>query len=202
MEARRDHRRHGAGDDALCACSMIRARRHADVQEFARYTTVPVINGLTETEHPCQVLADVMTLWERHDRKLSNVRKLKIVFSGRLEQHVAFLASAVGDDGSSFRPGLPERLRPGFRAPAPRQTARGQLRRASGRVHDPQVAAMSADVLYTDVWTSMGQESEESKRREVFKPFQLNEALLARPIRKRSFSIVFRRAAAKRSPTR
>ena len=61
---------------------MIRARRHSDVQEFARHMTIPVINGLTDTEHPCQVLADVMTLWERHGRKLSNLRNLKIVFLG------------------------------------------------------------------------------------------------------------------------
>src|SRR5580704_11802937 len=61
---------------------MIRTRQHKDVQDFARYTTIPVINGLTDTEHPCQVLADLMTLWERHQKKLSQVRKLKIVFLG------------------------------------------------------------------------------------------------------------------------
>src|ERR1019366_2259990 len=61
---------------------MIRSRQHKDVQEFARHTTVPVINGLTESEHPCQVLADLMTLWERQGRKLSSLRRLKIVFLG------------------------------------------------------------------------------------------------------------------------
>ena len=61
---------------------MIRARQHKDVQEFARNMTIPVINGLTDSEHPCQVLADLMTLWERRERKMANVRKLKIVFLG------------------------------------------------------------------------------------------------------------------------
>src|SRR5439155_5405567 len=61
---------------------MIRAQRHTDIQEFARYSVVPVIYGLTDHEHPCQVLADLLTLWERHERKLSNVRRLKIVFLG------------------------------------------------------------------------------------------------------------------------
>jgi len=159
---------------------MIRARRHADVQEFARHTTVPVINGLTESEHPCQVLADLMTLWERQGRKLANVRKLKIVFlgdsnnmshswllmSGMMGLHFV-LACPTGYDPDS------EVLR---RAKQLAVTSGGSL----NVVHDPQVAAMSADVLYTDVWTSMGQESEESKRREVFNSFQLNQALLAK----------------------
>src|ERR1019366_3704331 len=61
---------------------MIRARQHKDVQEFAKNTTIPVINGLTDTEHPCQVLSDLMTLWERQGRKMSQLRKLKIVFLG------------------------------------------------------------------------------------------------------------------------
>ena len=61
---------------------MIRARHHADVQEFARHLTIPLINGLTDREHPCQVLADLQTLWERNGRKLANVRRLKIVFLG------------------------------------------------------------------------------------------------------------------------
>jgi len=158
---------------------MIRARRHADVQEFARFTTVPVINGLTESEHPCQVLSDVMTLWERRGRKLAALRKLKIVFlgdsnnmshswlllSGLMGFHFV-LACPTGYDPDS------ELLR---RAKQMAMTTGGRLE----VVHDPQVAAIGADVLYTDVWTSMGQESEEAKRSEAFKPFQLNQALLS-----------------------
>src|SRR5258708_30712938 len=61
---------------------VIRARKHEDVETFARYSSIPVINGLTENEHPCQVLADLLTLWERHGRKMAALRKLRIVFLG------------------------------------------------------------------------------------------------------------------------
>jgi ornithine carbamoyltransferase len=159
---------------------MIRARRHTDVQEFARHTTVPVINGLTESEHPCQVLADVMTLWERHGRKLSNVRNLKIVFLGDSNNMSYSWLLLSGMMGLHFVLACPS----GYDPDSELLRRSKQLAVNSGGhldvVHDPQVAAMNADVLYTDVWTSMGQESEESRRREVFKPFQLNEALLAK----------------------
>jgi ornithine carbamoyltransferase len=158
---------------------MIRARRHADVQEFARHTTVPVINGLTETEHPCQVLADMMTLWERQDRKLANVRRLKIVFLGDSNNMSHSWLLLSGLMGLHFVLACPNGYDPDSeilrRARQLAMTSGGSLE----IVHDPQVAAMNADVLYTDVWTSMGQEAEELKRREIFKPFQLNAALLA-----------------------
>lgn len=158
---------------------MIRARRHADVQEFARFTTVPVINGLTDCEHPCQVLADVMTLWERHGRKLSSLRKLKIVFLGDSNNMSHSWLLLSGMLGFQFVLACPT----GYDPDSELLRRAQQLSAKSGGhlqiVHDPQVAARGADVLYTDVWTSMGQESEEAKRREIFKSFQLNQALLS-----------------------
>ena len=136
---------------------MIRSRQHKDVQEFARNTTIPVINGLTDSEHPCQVLADLMTLWERRGRKLSNLGMMGLQF---------ILACPNGYDPD------PEVLR----------RAKQLAMQSGGRldvVHDPQVASAGADVIYTDVWTSMGQESEEARRRDVFRPFQVNSALLS-----------------------
>src|ERR1017187_9250918 len=130
---------------------MIRARRHTDVQEFAKHTTVPVINGLTENEHPCQVLADVMTLWERQGRKLSNVRKLKIVFLGDSNNmsHSCLLLS--GMMGLHFVLACPSGYDPNSEV----LRKGNQLAMNSGGrvevVHDPQLAAMNADVLYTDV---------------------------------------------------
>ena len=159
---------------------MIRARRHADVQEFARHTTVPVINGLTETEHPCQVLADLMTLWERQGRKLAGVRRLKIVFLGDSNNMSHSWLLLSGMMGLHFVLACPN----GYEPDSEILRRAKQLAMISGGslavVHDPQVAAMNADVLYTDVWTSMGQEAEELKRRDVFKPYQLNAALLAK----------------------
>ncbi len=159
---------------------MIRAQKHKDVQEFARHTTIPVINGLTDTEHPCQVLADLMTLWERHGRKLSNVRKLKIVFLGDSNNvsHSWLLLSGLM--GLQFVLACPNGYDPDAEV---LRRAKQLALQSGGRVdvvHDPQVAATGADAVYTDVWTSMGQESEEARRREIFKPFQVNADLLAK----------------------
>jgi ornithine carbamoyltransferase len=158
---------------------MIRARQHRDVQEFARNMTIPVINGLTDTEHPCQVLADLMTLWERQGKKLSLLRKRKIVFLGDSNNVSHSWLLMAGMMGLQFILACPN----GY-DPDPEVLRRAkQLAMQSGGtldvVHDPQVAASGADYLYTDVWTSMGQEAEENRRREVFRPFQINEALLA-----------------------
>jgi ornithine carbamoyltransferase len=159
---------------------VIRARRHADVVELARYAGIPVINGLTDLEHPCQVLADLMTIWERHGRKLSALRKLKIVFLGdsnNVSNSWLLLAGMMGLHFVLACPG-------GYDPDSNLLRQARQLAIESGGhleiVHDPQVAALGADVLYTDVWTSMGHESEESKRREAFRPFQLNAALVAK----------------------
>ncbi len=159
---------------------MIRARRHEDVEEFARHTTIPVINGLTDTEHPCQVLADLMTLWERQARKISQVRKLKIVFLGDSNNVSHSWLLLAGMMGLQFVLACPNGYDPD---PVILRRAKQLAAKSGGQldvVHDPQVAATSADVLYTDVWTSMGQESEEAKRREVFRSFQVNEALLSK----------------------
>ena len=159
---------------------VIRARRHADVEDFARHAAIPVINGLTEREHPCQVLADLMTLWERQGRKLGEGRKLKIVFlgDGNNVSHSWLLLSGLM--GFHFVLACPSGYDPDS---AVFQKAR-QLAGASGAhlevVHDPQAAAQGADVLYTDVWPSMGQETEEAKRREAFRPFQVNAALVSK----------------------
>lgn len=160
--------------------AVIRAHRHGDLEEFARHTTIPVINGLTDEEHPCQVLADLLTLWERQGARLSKVRKLKIVFLGDSNNvsHSWLLLSGLL--GFHFVLACPS----GYDPQSSVLHKARQLGRLSGArlevVHDPQAAAQDADVLYTDVWTSMGQESEESKRRKVFRPYQLNAALLVK----------------------
>jgi ornithine carbamoyltransferase len=159
---------------------MLRAQRHSDMIEFARYSAVPVINGLTDHEHPCQVLADLLTLWERNGRKLSSIRKLKIVFLGDSNNVSNSWLLLAGLMGFHFMLACPNGYDP---EPGLLLNARRLANRSGGRleiVHDPQVAASGADVLYTDVWTSMGQESEEAKRRQAFGPFQLNKDLVAK----------------------
>lgn len=160
--------------------AVIRARRHVDAREFARYASVPVINGLTETEHPCQALADAFTLWERHGRKLSNLRRLKIAFLGDSNNVSQSWLLLSGLMGFHFVLACPTGYDPDSHL---LRKARILAAQSGGRlevVHDPQVAATHADVLYTDVWTSMGQEAEEAKRRQIFRPFQLNAALLSK----------------------
>jgi len=159
---------------------MIRARQHSDVEAFARHMKIPVINGLTNYEHPCQVLADVMTLWERHGRKMENVRKLKIVFLGDSNNMSNSWFLISGLLGFHFVLASPS----GYSPDSALFLRAQKLAKKSGArlqvLHDPQVAVTNADVLYTDVWTSMGQEAEEKRRLKEFKPFQLNEALLSR----------------------
>ena len=159
---------------------VIRARKHSDVETLARYCSIPVINGLTDLEHPCQVLADLMTLWERHGRKIANVRKLRIVFLGDSNNVSYSWMLLAGLLGLNFVIACP----PGYEPASPLlEKAKRLAESSSGRIeilHDPAQAAQGADVLYTDVWTSMGQEAEEASRREAFGPYQLNEALVGR----------------------
>jgi ornithine carbamoyltransferase len=159
---------------------VIRARRHSDVQTFAQYSRVPVINGLTDTEHPCQVLADLLTLWERQGRKLSQVRKLRIVFLGDSNNVSYSWMLLAGTLGLKFVLACPS----GYDPDAEVLRVARELGKKSGATievsNDPEAAAAGADVLYTDVWTSMGQESEELRRRQAFQPFQVNASLVAR----------------------
>ncbi len=159
---------------------MIRARHHADVEDFARLTTVPVINGLTDSEHPCQVLADLYTLWQRSGRTLKSLRRLKIVFLGDANNVANSWILVAALMGLHFVLACPNGYDPDE---ALLRRARALARKSGGRIdvlHDPQVAAMGADVFYTDVWTSMGQEGEESERKRAFRPFQLNKALFSK----------------------
>jgi len=157
---------------------MIRARRHEDVEEFAKYLTIPVINGLTDREHPCQVLADLQTLWERHGRKLSKVRQLKIVFLGDSNNMSHSWLLMAGLLGLQFVLACPTGYDP---HPQIMALTRKLAAKSGARItviHDPQVAAQNADVLYTDVWTSMGQEAEEKRRRLAFESFRIDAELL------------------------
>ncbi len=164
---------------------MMRAHRHADVEELARHADVPVINGLTEKEHPCQVLADLMTALEAFRlKKTADLRTLRIAYVGDGNNMTHSWMLAAGILGLRFIAATPEGYAP---APAAASRAR-ELARASGGtieiVRDPAEAVRGADMVYTDVWTSMGQEAEAEKRRTIFRPYQVNDALLAHAARR------------------
>ena len=143
---------------------------HATVQGLATHASIPVINGLSDFEHPCQALADYFTLWER-GVDLASMR-MAWIGDGNNVCHSMMLAGALV--GASMVVACP----PGYE---PDAGVQAQVRALGGRLQvttDAREAATGADVLYTDVWVSMGQEAEREKRREAFSRYQLSERLL------------------------
>ncbi|OGL19384.1 MAG: ornithine carbamoyltransferase [Candidatus Rokubacteria bacterium RIFCSPLOWO2_12_FULL_69_21] len=152
-----------------------RTYRHATVEALAAHATVPVINGLSDLEHPCQALADFFTLWER-GMDLGRMRLAWIGDGNNVCHSLLLLAALLGTPLSMATP-------PGY---APHPAIQARARDLGGRLTlttDPREAVEGADVVYTDVWISMGQEAEREQRLEAFRRYQLNERLLglARP---------------------
>jgi ornithine carbamoyltransferase len=140
---------------------MIRTFAQEDVDELAAHGSIPVVNGLTDDEHPCQALADVMTIREH----LGRIEGVRVAYIGDGNNVCVSLGRAARLLGMEFVAATP----PGFEPPL------------EGVVltHDPREAAAGADVLYTDVWTSMGQEQERARRLEAFAGFTVDDSLLA-----------------------
>jgi ornithine carbamoyltransferase len=155
---------------------MIRTFAQADVDELAEHADVPVINGLTDEFHPCQALADVMTIRER----LGALEGVRVAYLGDGNNVCHSLMVACAKLGASFVAATPEGYEPDREVVGWGQEA---ARASGGSVevtHDPEAAAAGADVLYTDVWTSMGQEEEQERRRADLAGFQVDDAALAR----------------------
>ena len=154
---------------------MARVFAHDHVLELARHSRVPVINGLSDYEHPCQAMADVLTIVE-HCGKLKG---LKVVFLGDGNNVARSLMFACALGGAQFVCAAPE----GYALDdASVAQARTLAEKSGGRVElivHPQAAARDADVLYTDVWASMGQEAEAAERAKIFPLYQINAPLVA-----------------------
>ncbi|HXY85422.1 MAG TPA: ornithine carbamoyltransferase [Gaiellaceae bacterium] len=152
---------------------VIRTSYQRDVEELATHASIPVINGLTDSSHPCQALADVMTIRERFGR----LEGLRVAYVGDGNNVCASLLVACAKLGLSFVAATP----PGFE---PSEEAVRAARDAGASVveltDDPRAAADGADVLYTDVWTSMGQEAERESRLKAFRGYQVDAGLVAR----------------------
>lgn len=149
----------------------VRTFAHATVEELARYATIPVVNALSDASHPCQALADMMTIQET----LGGVEGVKLVFVGDGNNVARSLALASALLGLNFVLASP----PGYEFPA---DFRARFEAAFPEVplvveHDPRQAVVDADVIYTDVWASMGQEHEAEPRREAFEPFRVDQGL-------------------------
>jgi ornithine carbamoyltransferase len=145
---------------------MIRAHRHADVERFAACSTAPVINGLTDKSHPCQILADLMTFEER----LGPVEGRTFAWIGDGNNVCASLIHAAAKLGFKLRIACPEAY-----APDPADLARNRDVEVGD---DPRAAAAGADCVLTDTWVSMGDTDKEA-RLAAFAPFQVDEALMA-----------------------
>jgi ornithine carbamoyltransferase len=149
---------------------MIRTFAQSDVEELAANASIPVINGLTDSAHPCQALADVMTIRERFGR----LEGLKVVYLGDGNNVCASLMVACAKLGMEFVAATP----PDYR---PEEEAIRIAREAGGTVElvdDPRAAVAGADVLYTDVWTSMGQEEEREQRLKDLAGFGIDSELV------------------------
>ncbi len=153
---------------------MARTFEHQSVLELANWATVPVINGLSDYNHPCQALADVLTVLEWK----GNLKGLRAAFIGDGFNVATSFAHAATLLGMHLTVASPK----GYDLPARVVTQAETFASASGGsitlTHDPKVAAKHADVIYTDTWTSMGQEAEAAKRRADFDGFQVNDDLL------------------------
>ena len=155
---------------------MYRAYRHEDMVELSRNATVPVINGLDDLEHPCQIVSDLFTILESK-KKLQGLR-IAYVGDGNNVCNSLLLGGAIS--GAHVSVGCPKGQRPdaGILREADR-IAKGMGSEVRVVV-DPEEAVADADVVYTDVWVSMGMEKEKAAREKLFRPYQVNGALMKR----------------------
>jgi ornithine carbamoyltransferase len=161
--------------ERMVQCIMIRTFAHAIVEQMAEYAGIPVINGLTDYSHPCQAMGDFLTMWEVKGR----LEKLKVAFVGdgnNVAHSLLFAGAQLGADVVVATP-------PGYEPKADAiawASARAKETGGSCRITNHAKEAVSAaDVVYTDVWASMGQEADAAKRLNVFRNYQVNAELFA-----------------------
>jgi ornithine carbamoyltransferase len=154
---------------------MIRTFAQADVEELAEHADIPVINGLTDYSHPCQALADLMTIRERLER-LSGVR---LAYLGDGNNVCISLMLGAARFGMRFAAAVPEGYDPDESAVTSAKRAAVQMGGTVELVRDPKEAVHDADVLYTDVWTSMGQDEEAERRRSDLAAYRIDDGLLS-----------------------
>jgi len=154
---------------------MARVFDHEHVLELARWSNIPVINGLSDYNHPCQAMADALTIQE----KFGNLKGLNVTFVGDGNNVAVSLMHICTKLGANFTLASPE----GYDLKPQALEAARQFAAESGSkitlLRDPHEAVRDAHVIYTDTWTSMGQEEEAARREQVFPPYQVNAKLVA-----------------------
>ena len=156
-----------------CDCIVIRTFSQSVIEEAVRHAECPIINGLSDVSHPCQALADLLTIQE----VFGSLAGRNLVFVGDGNNVASSLARAASLMGMNFVISSPPgyELKPKFLRSLEKSIPKSKIR----HVVDPIEAVAKADVIYTDVWASMGQEAEAEKRKQVFAPYQVNTTLMA-----------------------
>jgi ornithine carbamoyltransferase len=153
---------------------MARVFEHQHILELARWSSIPVINGLSDYNHPCQAMADALTIQER----FGNLKGLNVTFIGDGNNVAVSLMHICAKLGANFTVAAPQDYQLDS---ATVDEALGYAQSSGGEIkllHDPHEAVKHAQVIYTDTWTSMGQEQEAQKREKVFPPYQINQKLV------------------------
>lgn len=155
---------------------VIRTYDHATVEEWASEATMPVINGLTDLSHPCQALSDLLTIQEKKGR----LKGIKIAYVGDGNNVANSLIEAAAKMGMTIALGCPSGYQPDQHVV---DVARIEAAKTGAVIelgHDPHVAVKEADVIYADVWISMGREREQARRLKVLAPYQVNSRLVGK----------------------
>lgn len=153
---------------------MARVFEHQHILELARWSSIPVINGLSDYNHPCQAMADALTIQER----FGNLKGLNVTFVGDGNNVAVSLMHICAKLGANFTIATPEDYQVDS---ATVDEALGYAQNSGSKIkvlNDPHEAVKDAQVIYTDTWTSMGQEQEAKKRQQVFPPYQVNQELV------------------------
>lgn len=155
---------------------MIRTYKHSDVEDLAKYGNIPIINGLTDLMHPCQILADLFTVYEHK----GTLQGLKLAYVGDGNNVANSLLHGCAKVGMDIAVASPK----GYECDAVIVEDAKEAAKASGSkvllTADPVEAVQNADVIYTDTWVSMGQETEKAERIKIFESYQVNSSLFAK----------------------
>jgi ornithine carbamoyltransferase len=153
---------------------VARTYKHSDVEDLAKYATVPVINGLSDYAHPCQALSDIFTIKE----KFGTFKGITLSYIGDANNVLNSLMCASAKVGLDMKVATPKGYEPDKKAADVAKKCAAIPGSKIEFSHDPKIVAKGADIIYTDVWVSMGQEKEADKRMKDFKAFQINDDIM------------------------
>lgn len=155
---------------------MIRTFGHHIVEDMAKYARIPIINGLTDYSHPCQAMADFMTLYEKRN---GDLKGMKLVYVGDGNNVAHSLMACGARLGVDVTVNCPKGFEPNLIAFQDATEAAKETGAKIQVIHCPKEACKDADAIYTDVWASMGQESEAAARKKLFMDYQVNDTLMS-----------------------